>query len=240
MISRRAQLESLRRYFEPGSVVQFITRGHERRTEHAKSADFESLDVVSEQRELAPVHDRPGQFFQPSHHCSAGRECTERRRGRVRGDRRPYDSANAINEAESALTNQLENFSVDESSITFTGAGSSLPITLLSKANYSVTAVVHLITDRLSFPKGDDQVVTLDSSTKSLSIPTSNHRGSDLTLQIVVTTPNNQVVLARAAIQVRIAGNSIVGYLLTVASLLVLAFWWIRTYRRTSKGRHAR
>jgi hypothetical protein len=25
-----------------------------------------------------------------------------------------------------------------------------------------------------------------------------------------------------------------------VASLLVLAFWWIRTYRRTSKGRHAR
>ena len=152
----------------------------------------------------------------------------------------PTTRQNAINEAESALTNQLENFSVDESSITFTGAGSSLPITLLSKANYSVTAVVHLITDRLSFPKGDDQVVTLDSSTKSLSIPTSNHRGSDLTLQIVVTTPNNQVVLARAAIQVRIAGNSIVGYLLTVASLLVLAFWWIRTYRRTSKGRHAR
>ena len=111
---------------------------------------------------------------------------------------------------------------------------------MLSTANYSVTAVVHLITDRLSFPKGDSEVVTLDSSTKSLRIPTSNHRGSDLTLQIVVTTPNDQVVLARAAIQVRIAGNSIVGYLLTFASLLVLAVWWVRTYRRTSRGRHAR
>ncbi|HEY1221903.1 MAG TPA: hypothetical protein VGE75_00215, partial [Acidimicrobiales bacterium] len=127
-----------------------------------------------------------------------------------------------------------------QSSITLAGPGTALPVTVLNRAGYSVTAVVHLITDRLSFPKGDQQVVTLDAPTKSLRIPTSNHRGSDLTLQIVVTTPNDQVVLARTAIQVRIAGNSVVGYLLTLASLLVLAYWWVRTYRRTPKGRHAR
>jgi hypothetical protein len=46
--------------------------------------------------------------------------------------------------------------------------------------------------------------------------------------------------LARAAIQVRIAGTSIVGYFLTIASLLVLAYWWMRTYRKRPKGRHAR
>jgi hypothetical protein len=152
----------------------------------------------------------------------------------------PSTRQNAINHAQGSLNDQLGNFSVDQSSITLAGPGTALPITVLSTANYSVTAVVHLITDRLSFPKGDSEVVTLDSSTKSLRIPTSNHRGSDLTLQIVVTTPNDQVVLARAAIQVRIAGNSIVGYLLTFASLLVLAVWWVRTYRRTSRGRHAR
>jgi hypothetical protein len=71
-------------------------------------------------------------------------------------------------------------------------------------------------------------------------VPTSNHRGSDLTLQVVVTTPNGQLVLARTAIQVRITGTSVVGYLLTIASLLVLGYWWLRTYRRKSKGRHAR
>jgi hypothetical protein len=156
----------------------------------------------------------------------------------VTGD--PAAREQAIDAAESELNNQLANFSVDQSSITLAGPGTALPVTLLSKANYSVTAVVHLITDRLGFPKGNSQVVTLDSSTKSLRIPTSNHRGSDLTLQIVLTTPNDQVVLARTAIQVRIAGNSIVGYLLTLVSLLVLAFWWYRTHRRTSKGRHAR
>jgi hypothetical protein len=71
-------------------------------------------------------------------------------------------------------------------------------------------------------------------------VPTSNHRGSSLTLQVVVTTPNDQVVLARSAIQVRIAGNSVVGYLLTIASLLVLAYWWFRTNRRRPKARHAK
>jgi len=146
----------------------------------------------------------------------------------------------AINQASKALDAQLGNFSVDPSSITLAGPGTALPITLLSRANYTVTAVVHLITDRLSFPKGRDLVVVLDSPTKSIRVPTSNHQGSSLTLQVVVTTPDDQIVLARAAIQVRIAGTSIVGYLLTLASLLVLGFWWLRTYRRRSKGRHAR
>ena len=146
----------------------------------------------------------------------------------------------AINAASDLLTRQLSKFSVDASAITLAGPGTALPITLFSRANYTVTAVVHLITQSLSFPKGSDIVITMDSPTKSLRIPTANHRGSSLTLQVVVTTPDDQVVLARTAIQVRIAGTSIVGYLLSFASLIVLALWWWRTYRRKSKGRHAR
>jgi len=146
----------------------------------------------------------------------------------------------AIGAASEVLSRQLSNFSVDPSAITLAGPGTALPITLFSKAGYTVTAVVHLITDRISFPKGRDVVITMDSPTKSLRVPTANHQGSSLILQVVVTTPDDQVVLARAAIQVRIAGTSIVGYLLTFASLFVLALWWWRTYRRRSKGRHAR
>jgi hypothetical protein len=146
----------------------------------------------------------------------------------------------AIDQATSALNAQLDQFSVSSAPITLAGPGTALPITILSTANYTVTAVVHLITDRLSFPKGHNIVTTLDSSTKSLRFPTADHRGSSLTLQVVVTTPNNQVVLARAAIQVRIAGTSVVGYLLSLGSIAVLAWWWWRTHRRRTKGRHAR
>ncbi len=146
----------------------------------------------------------------------------------------------AIDAATALLTRQLDQFSVDAGAVTLTGPGTPLPVTVYSREPYTVNVVVHLITDRLSFPKGSNIPVSLDAPVKSLRVDTANHSGSSLTLQVVVTTPNGEVTLARAALQVRIAGASLVGYLLTGASLAVLAWWWWRTARRRSKGRHAR
>ena len=152
----------------------------------------------------------------------------------------PAVRQSAINAAASALKGQLSNFSVDPSTITLAGSGTSIPITLTNHAPYTVMADVHLLTDQITFPKGNDVPVSLNAPTRSVRVATSSHTGSSLTLQVIVTTPNNRLVLARAAIPVRIAGTSIVGYFLTIASLLVLAFWWLRTYRKKPKGRHAR
>lgn len=152
----------------------------------------------------------------------------------------PSARQGAINRATTTLRGQLSDFSVDPSTITLAGSGTSIPITLISRADYTVTADIHLVTDRLTFPKGNNVAITMDSPTKSVRVPTSGQNGTSMTLQVVVTTPNGQVILARAAIQVRIAGTSIVGYVLSIASLLVLAYWWLRTYRKRPKGRHAR
>jgi|GEM_PF-152662 len=146
----------------------------------------------------------------------------------------------AINAANTQLSAQLGQFSIDASAITLAGQGTSLPITVISRAPYTVDAVVHLVTDRVTFPKGNAVKVTMSSPTVSIRVPTENPQGSSLTLQVVLTTPNGQVVLARSAIQVRIAGASVVGYLLTFASVFVLGLWWWRTNRRRTKGRHAR
>ncbi len=147
---------------------------------------------------------------------------------------------NAINTANDLLSAQLAQFSVDASAVTLAGQGTSLPVTVNSRAPYHVSAVIHLVTDRLTFPKGASIPITLSSPTQSIRVPTADPQGSSLTLQIVLTTPNDQVVLARSAVQVRIAGASVVGYLLTFASLFVLGLWWWRTNRRRPKGRHAR
>jgi hypothetical protein len=152
----------------------------------------------------------------------------------------PAGRQSAIDAATSRLDVQLAQFSIDSSAITLAGQGNALPITIISRAGYKVDAVVHLVTDGLSFPKGAAVPVTLASPTESVTVPTANPRGSSLTLQVVLTTPNDQVILARTAIQVRIAGASVVGYLLTGASLFVLGWWWWRTNRRRPKGRHAR
>jgi hypothetical protein len=145
-----------------------------------------------------------------------------------------------IDAASHLLSAQLAQFSIDQSTITLAGSGAAIPVTIISHLHYTVNAVVHLVTNRLTFPSGGDVPVTLNSPTQSIRVPAASAQGSSLTLQVVLTTPNNQLILARTAVQVHIAGTSVVGYLLTFASLLVLALWWWRTIRRRPKGRHVR
>ncbi len=138
------------------------------------------------------------------------------------------------------LSTQLDQFAVDQSAVTLAGAGTALPITLLSRAPYPVTVAIHLQAPGLGFPGGSTVTATLSSPATSLRVPVTSRGASNATLVVIVTTPNNQVELAHAAIQVRVTGASVVGYLLSAASLLVLGAWWWRTVRRRRPGRHAR
>jgi len=148
----------------------------------------------------------------------------------------------ALNSATTYLNAQLASFRIDNSSITLTGSGGELPVTLFSSLRYPVTLVLHLITDRLQFPKIQNQevAVTLSAPTNPQRIATVDRQGASLTLQLELTTPDGQIVVAHSAVLVRVAGTSVVGYILSGTSLLVLAWWWLRTYRRKSRGRHAR
>ncbi len=137
------------------------------------------------------------------------------------------------------VTHQLAYFSIDPGAITLAGAGSDLPITVRSSAPYALTGVVHLLTSDLTFPKGSAVAVSVTAPITALRVPVVS-RGGSLTLQVNLTTASGQLLIAHAAIQVRAAGASLVGYLLTAASILVLAVWWLRSYRRRARGRHAR
>ena len=128
-------------------------------------------------------------------------------------DGQPTNRQAAIDAASVILNSQLTQFSIDQSTITLAGPGNAIPMTVVSHLHYTVDAVVHFVTDQITFPKGNAVPVTMNSPTQSIRVPATNAKGSSLTLQVLLTTPNNQVVLARTAIQVRIAGTSVVGYL---------------------------
>ncbi len=143
---------------------------------------------------------------------------------------------NALTQVGNSLAHQFRLLSVDPSSITLTSRHASIPVTLLSKAHYPITVQVQLSANGLSFPRGSTQLVTINSQTKSIRIPAINLHGSSLTLRINVLTKDGQFVLTHEAVQVRFAGASLAGYLLTFFSALVLALWWIRTaWRRRSQ-----
>ncbi len=152
----------------------------------------------------------------------------------------PAAREGVLQSAMSALNAQLSSFRIDNSTITLTGSSTVLPITIFSNAHYPVILLLHLSTDRLSFPQGDPVAVALNTPTTPLRIPATNRVAGGLTLQLELTTKDGSILLAQTPVQVRVAGNSVVGYLLSGASLFVLAWWWLRTYRRKSRGRHSR
>jgi hypothetical protein len=156
----------------------------------------------------------------------------------IKGD--PSTRQQGLETAQSLLNQQLNNFHIDNSSVTLTSQGTALPITLVSHAHYSMTVLVHLISPSLQFSKGRVFAATLATPTTALRVALKHASGTNVTLQIVVTTPNGHLVLARTAVQVRITGTSIVGYLMSFLSLVVLAMWWLRTYRRSSSGKHVK
>jgi hypothetical protein len=152
----------------------------------------------------------------------------------------PAAREGVLQSATSSLNAQLGSFRIDDSTITLTGSSTVLPITIFSSAHYPVILLLHLSTDRLSFPQGDPVAVALNTATTPLRIPATDRVAGGLTLQLELTTKDGSLIVAQAPVQVRVAGNSVVGYLLSGASLFVLAWWWLRTYRRKSRGRHSR
>ncbi len=139
-----------------------------------------------------------------------------------------------------SLSHQFKLLSIDPSSITLTSRHTSIPITLLSKAHYPMTVQIHLVAGGLTFPKAPVQLITIHSPTKSLRIAAVDTRGSSLTLRVNVLTRDGQFVITHEVIQVRFAGASLAGYLLTFFSALVLALWWGRTTWRRHKEQRQR
>ena len=146
----------------------------------------------------------------------------------------------ALSQVGVSLSHQFKLLSIDPSSITLTSRHTSIPITLLSKAHYPLTVQIQLAAGGLTFPKGSAQLVTIHSQTKSLRIPAVDTRGSSLTLRVNVLTKDGQFVIAHEVIQVRFAGASLAGYLLTFLSAFVLALWWSRTTWRRHKQQRLR
>lgn len=146
----------------------------------------------------------------------------------------------AIDASRALLNGQLSSFRVDNSTVTLTSQRTALPITIVSTAHYPMTVLVHLVSNALDFAKGATFPVTLNTPTTVVRVPLRHASGSEATLQVIITTPSGQVVLAHTAIPVRVTGTSVVGYLLSFVSLLILGIWWWRTNRRKTTARRAK
>jgi hypothetical protein len=137
------------------------------------------------------------------------------------------------------LHSQFAKFSIDDTTITLTGAGSPLPVTLVSRASYPTHGWMQMRASGVSFPDGPLIELAIAAPAESIRVPAVVHGSGNFTLDVAYLSQDRHTVIARTAIQVRSSATSLVGYLLTAGSLAVIAMWWWRTARRSKQGQHA-
>jgi hypothetical protein len=120
-----------------------------------------------------------------------------------------------------------------QNTITFTSRTASIPVSVLSSAPFPVKVVLSLSSDKFAFPDGSARTVTLNHPTTPVRIEARSVTSGDrLPVEVTLTTPDGQLVIARAALTVHSTSISIVGIALTVLAALVLLVWWARTWRK--------
>jgi hypothetical protein len=126
--------------------------------------------------------------------------------------------------------------------ITITSSKAQIPISFQNVSNASVVVHLKLESDRLLFPDGAEQDVTLPPSRSTTVRVAVETRGSGRSpVQLTVTTANG-VPVGSTRITVRSTFVSGVGVFLTVGAIVFLAIWWgwdiHRRRKRRSQSHH--
>jgi hypothetical protein len=154
---------------------------------------------------------------------------------RVDGTRRSQLLARAAG----TLQSDLAQFQFDQSPITLAEQRGSVPITMVSKADYSITGLVTFHAAHVDFHGATTLPVVLDGATTAIPLQLSVAGAGNATLDMTFTTPDGQLTITHSSIQIRTSPTSVVGFILSFGSLFVLALWWWRTVRRPKKGASA-
>ena len=157
---------------------------------------------------------------------TAGRARARAELGKIHGDVQQF-------------VNRLRVPAVD-STITLTAEKGEIPVTFLNETGQQLRVRVHLQSDKLQFPDGDERVLDLPprSTTVRFNVQAQNSGTFPLTLK--VTSPDGALPIQQTEVQVRTTFFvSNVGLILTVGAGLFLAGWWAHDVRRRRRRRAA-
>ena len=124
--------------------------------------------------------------------------------------------------------------------ITLTGRGSELPITITSRTDEPLLVKVRLTSSKLRFPDGNEFNVTLTGGVAQLRIPVEARTSGMFPVSVNLLTPEGDEQLAPSTqLTVRSTGLSGLGLALSVGALIVLALWWGRHVLRSRRRKRS-
>ncbi len=146
---------------------------------------------------------------------------------------RPTQQAGVLHNAGLAVNAQLDQLEVaGDQSITLTSQRGRIPVTITSDAPYPVHGTLTLTSDKLLFPDGQTQPVTLHPNTNNFYVNVETRASGLFKVGVTLYSPTGGVTLASGQVSVRSTATSVVGIILSVGAVAVLAVWWFRTSRK--------
>ncbi len=154
---------------------------------------------------------------------------------------RPAQQSLVLHNTDLAVKAQFAQLQVaGDQSITLTSQRGRVPVTIISSAPYPVTATLTLSSDKLLFPDGQTQSVTLHSNTNNFYVNVETRASGLFKVGVTLYSPTGGVVLSSGQVSVRSTATSVVGIILSVGAVLVLVVWWLRTSRKRRADRRRR
>ncbi len=152
----------------------------------------------------------------------------------------PKNSSKFLKLGQAAIDNVSSKVSLaSNKAFTVTARRVHLPIAITSQFKVPFKGILVITSDRLSFPNGNTIPVTLDGPNTTISIPIYAETLGLYLISAKLFTTNGQLAVAHTSIEIRSTAFSAVSIVLTLGAFLVLALWWIQSFRR-GHGRNKR
>ena len=127
-----------------------------------------------------------------------------------------------------------------DSTITLTAEKGAIPVTFLNETGQALRVRVHLQSDKLVFPDGDQRILDLPPRSTTVRFTVETRSSGTFPLTLRVTSPDGALPIQQTEVKVRTSFfvNN-VGVFLTVGAVLFLAGWWAYDIRRRRRRRAA-
>lgn len=127
----------------------------------------------------------------------------------------------------------------DGDRITLTDRRTDLPLTIVNRQSLPLNVELLLTAEKLRFPDGDRLSLVLLPGDNPITIPVETLASGDARVTATVVSPGGYFELGTGTVDIRSTAISGLGLVISIAALVVLAVWWIRTILRVRHNRHA-
>ncbi|MBK9179932.1 MAG: hypothetical protein IPM45_10270 [Acidimicrobiales bacterium] len=121
--------------------------------------------------------------------------------------------------------------------ITLTAREGEIPLTVTSSADEPLTVRVTLVSDKLDFPDGASQVVTLADQNTTVLFAVRSRASGTFPLEVRLSSPDDRLELSTVRLTVRSTAVSNIGLLLSIGAGVFLVGWWALHFRSTRRAR---